>query len=173
MEEILEEEEEEEEEDCEDIYFSNDDLLQIRNSVFLLLKNFLRLLPKFSLKEKPQCVQNCLQVIKFNSRKLLSSDTNWWCSLSSDPQADQHILPSRELAKLGFVSPQVFVEMTSFEPAVHELEFSSAMWASHSQCLYAALSTSKALSACVVFNLLIRKWKQWFILWKIIRTCST
>ncbi|KAK2517847.1 Ncapd3 [Columba livia] len=81
MEEILEEEEEEEEE-CEDIYFSNDELLQIRNSVFLLLKNFLRLLPKFSLREKPQCVQNCLEI---------------------------------------------FVEMTSFEPAVHELEFSAAM----------------------------------------------
>ncbi|XP_010281143.1 PREDICTED: condensin-2 complex subunit D3, partial [Phaethon lepturus] len=62
MEEILEEEEGEEEEDCENVYFSTDDLLQVRNSVFLLLKNFLRLLPKFSLKEKPQCVQNCLQV---------------------------------------------------------------------------------------------------------------
>ncbi|NXI45084.1 CNDD3 protein, partial [Galbula dea] len=64
MEEILEEEEEEEEEeDRENIYFSTDDRLQLRNSIFLLLKNFLRLLPKFSLKEKPQCVQNCLQVL--------------------------------------------------------------------------------------------------------------
>ncbi|KAM6190963.1 condensin-2 complex subunit D3 [Sarcoramphus papa] len=81
VEEILEEEEEEEE-DCENVYFSTDDLLQVRNSIFLLLKNFLRLLPKFSLKEKPQCVQNCLQI---------------------------------------------FVEMTSFEPAVHEFEFSAAM----------------------------------------------
>ncbi|NXY75637.1 CNDD3 protein, partial [Glareola pratincola] len=61
MEDTLEEEEEEEE-DCENVYFSTDDLLQVRNSIFLLLKNFLRLLPKFSLKEKPQCVQNCLQV---------------------------------------------------------------------------------------------------------------
>ncbi|NXA28746.1 CNDD3 protein, partial [Ibidorhyncha struthersii] len=60
MERMLEEEEEEEE-DCENVYFSTDDLLQVRNSIFLLLKNFLRLLPKFSLKEKPQCVQNCLQ----------------------------------------------------------------------------------------------------------------
>ncbi|NXR00167.1 CNDD3 protein, partial [Sagittarius serpentarius] len=80
MEETLEEEEEEG--DCEDVYFSTDDLLQVRNSIFLLLKNFLRLLPKFSLKEKPQCVQNCLQV---------------------------------------------FVEMTNFEVAVHEFEFSAAM----------------------------------------------
>ncbi|XP_064327032.1 condensin-2 complex subunit D3 [Phalacrocorax carbo] len=53
---------EEEEEDSEGVYFSKDDLLQVRNSTFLLLKNFLRLLPKFSLKEKPHCVQNCLQI---------------------------------------------------------------------------------------------------------------
>ncbi|NXK88772.1 CNDD3 protein, partial [Formicarius rufipectus] len=79
MEEILEEEEEE---DDENVYLSTEDLLQVRNAIFLLLKNFLRLLPKFSLKEKPQCVQNCLQV---------------------------------------------FVEMTSFEPVVHEFQFSSAM----------------------------------------------
>ncbi|XP_053943120.1 condensin-2 complex subunit D3 isoform X2 [Cuculus canorus] len=72
----------EEEEDCENVYFSTDDLLQVRDSIFLLLKNFLRLLPKFPLKEKPHCVQNCLQI---------------------------------------------FVEMTSFEPAVHEFEFSAAM----------------------------------------------
>ncbi|XP_040981416.1 condensin-2 complex subunit D3 isoform X2 [Aquila chrysaetos chrysaetos] len=80
MDEMLEEEEEEE--DCENVYFTTDDLLKVRNSIFLLLKNFLRLLPKFSLKEKPQCVQNCLQI---------------------------------------------FVEMTNFEAAVHEFEFSPAM----------------------------------------------
>ncbi|XP_062364554.1 condensin-2 complex subunit D3 [Cinclus cinclus] len=59
MEEMLEEEEEE---DDEDVYLSKEDLLQVRNAIFLLLKNLLRLLPKFSLKEKPQCMQNCLQV---------------------------------------------------------------------------------------------------------------
>ncbi|XP_041269803.1 condensin-2 complex subunit D3 isoform X3 [Onychostruthus taczanowskii] len=74
--------EEEKEEDDENVYFSTEDLLQIRNAIFLLLKNFLRLLPKFSLKEKPQCMQNCVQV---------------------------------------------FVEMTSFEPVLHEFNFSSAM----------------------------------------------
>uniref|UniRef100_A0A8B9Z4V5 Condensin-2 complex subunit D3 n=1 Tax=Buteo japonicus TaxID=224669 RepID=A0A8B9Z4V5_9AVES len=47
---------EEEEEDCENVYFTTEDLLKVRNSIFLLLKNFLRLLPKFSLKEKPQCI---------------------------------------------------------------------------------------------------------------------
>ncbi|NXO68383.1 CNDD3 protein, partial [Phainopepla nitens] len=77
MEEMLEDEE-----DGENIYFSTEDLLQVRNAIFLLLKNLLRLLPKFSLKEKPQCMQNCLQV---------------------------------------------FVEMTSFEPVLHEFQFSASM----------------------------------------------
>ncbi|KAM9216984.1 condensin-2 complex subunit D3 [Leptosomus discolor] len=90
VEETLEEEEEEEEEDCENVYFSTDDLLQVRNSIFLLLKNFLRLLPKFSLKEKPQCVQNCLQI---------------------------------------------FVEMTTFEPAVRKLQFSAAMNVNEAKCV--------------------------------------
>ncbi|NWU77958.1 CNDD3 protein, partial [Onychorhynchus coronatus] len=80
MEEILEEEEEEENDEL--VYFSTEDILQVRNAIFLLLKNFLRLLPKFSLREKPQCLQSCLQV---------------------------------------------FVEMASFEPEVHEFQFSSAM----------------------------------------------
>uniref|UniRef100_A0A8C3XQK7 Condensin-2 complex subunit D3 n=1 Tax=Chelydra serpentina TaxID=8475 RepID=A0A8C3XQK7_CHESE len=73
MDEIFEEDEDQEEE----IYFSAHDLLQIREAIFFLLKNFLRLLPKFSLKDKPHCVQNCMQT---------------------------------------------FVELTSFEPAVHEFE---------------------------------------------------
>uniref|UniRef100_A0A7M4FS80 Condensin-2 complex subunit D3 n=1 Tax=Crocodylus porosus TaxID=8502 RepID=A0A7M4FS80_CROPO len=54
MDEIFEEEEEEENQ--EEVYFSAQDLLQIRQAVFLLMKNFLRLLLKFSLKEKPQCI---------------------------------------------------------------------------------------------------------------------
>ncbi|NWS33478.1 CNDD3 protein, partial [Polioptila caerulea] len=79
LEEILEEEEGE---DGEDVHFSTEDLLEVRNAIFLLLKNFLRLLHSFSLKEKPQCMQNCLQVL---------------------------------------------VEMTSFEPVLHEFKFSAAM----------------------------------------------
>ncbi|NXT62832.1 CNDD3 protein, partial [Chaetops frenatus] len=74
--------EEDKGEDGENVYFSTEDLLQVRNAIFLLLKNFLRLLPKFPLNEKPQCMQNCLQV---------------------------------------------FVEMTSFEPVLHEFKFSAAM----------------------------------------------
>ncbi|KFP76034.1 Condensin-2 complex subunit D3, partial [Acanthisitta chloris] len=77
LEELLEEEEEE-----EGVYFSTEDLLQVRNAVFLLLKNFLRLLPMFSLKEKPHCLENYVQV---------------------------------------------FAELTSFEPVLHEFEFSAAM----------------------------------------------
>ncbi|NXE41808.1 CNDD3 protein, partial [Ptilorrhoa leucosticta] len=66
--------EEEEEEDDEDVYWSREGLLQVRNAIFLLLKNFLRL-----------------------------------------------------LTQLGSLPLQVFVEMTSFEPVLHEFEFSAAM----------------------------------------------
>ncbi|NWU11658.1 CNDD3 protein, partial [Cephalopterus ornatus] len=59
MEVILEEEDEEEND--KNVYFSTEDV-QVRNAIFLLLKNFLRLLSKFSLKEKPLCLQSCLQV---------------------------------------------------------------------------------------------------------------
>ncbi|XP_030697542.1 condensin-2 complex subunit D3 isoform X1 [Globicephala melas] len=52
----------EEQEDEENISFSSRDLCQIRNAIFHVLKNFLRLLLKFSLKEKPQCIQNCVEV---------------------------------------------------------------------------------------------------------------
>jgi condensin-2 complex subunit D3 len=52
----------EEEEEEEEIYFSGRDLCQIRDAIFNLLKNFLRLLPKFSLKEKPQSIQTCIEV---------------------------------------------------------------------------------------------------------------
>ncbi|XP_021062241.1 condensin-2 complex subunit D3 [Mus pahari] len=52
----------EEEEEEEEIYFSGRDLSQIRDAIFNLLKNFLRLLPKFSLKEKPQSIQTCIEV---------------------------------------------------------------------------------------------------------------
>lgn len=59
----------EEQEDEEDVSFSAWDLCQIRKAIFHLLKNFLRLLSKFSLKEKPQCVQNCIEVSE-NFKKL-------------------------------------------------------------------------------------------------------
>ncbi|XP_044137939.1 condensin-2 complex subunit D3 [Bufo gargarizans] len=50
-----------EEQDEEAVYFSTNDLMNIRDSLVLLLKNFLRLLPKFSLKDKPQSVTHCMQ----------------------------------------------------------------------------------------------------------------
>uniref|UniRef100_A0A8D2LJH3 Non-SMC condensin II complex subunit D3 n=1 Tax=Varanus komodoensis TaxID=61221 RepID=A0A8D2LJH3_VARKO len=54
--------EEEEEGQEEGIHFSAQELLQIRTALFFLLKNLLRLLSKFSLKERPQCMQTCIQV---------------------------------------------------------------------------------------------------------------
>ncbi|XP_043850916.1 condensin-2 complex subunit D3 isoform X2 [Dromiciops gliroides] len=59
MDENLEEQDDEDDE----ISFSVHDLCQIRDAIFFLLKNFLRFLPKFPLKEKPQCVQNCIQIL--------------------------------------------------------------------------------------------------------------
>lgn len=72
MDEIIEEQEDE-----EDICFSAWDLCQIRKAISHLLKNLLRLLSKFSLKEKPQCVQTCIEVSE-NSKKLgaISLDTD-------------------------------------------------------------------------------------------------
>ncbi|XP_043338941.1 condensin-2 complex subunit D3 isoform X1 [Cervus canadensis] len=51
-----------EEEDEENVFFSSEDRHQIRNVIFHVLKNFIRLLSKFSLKEKPECIQNCVEV---------------------------------------------------------------------------------------------------------------
>uniref|UniRef100_A0A7M4E224 Condensin-2 complex subunit D3 n=1 Tax=Crocodylus porosus TaxID=8502 RepID=A0A7M4E224_CROPO len=87
MDEIFEEEEEEENQ--EEVYFSAQDLLQIRQAVFLLMKNFLRLLLKFSLKEKPQCVQNCLQI---------------FVELTSfEPVTSQHVLLLRNINQAKYV----------------------------------------------------------------------
>lgn len=58
-----------EEEDEENIFYSSEDCRQIRNVIFHVLKNFIRLLSKFSLKEKPECIQNCVEVSE-NARDL-------------------------------------------------------------------------------------------------------
>lgn len=58
-----------EEEDEENIFYSSEDRRQIRNVIFDVLKNFIRLLSKFSLKEKPECIQNCVEVSE-NARDL-------------------------------------------------------------------------------------------------------
>uniref|UniRef100_A0A8C5SPB8 Condensin-2 complex subunit D3 n=1 Tax=Laticauda laticaudata TaxID=8630 RepID=A0A8C5SPB8_LATLA len=52
----------EEEDVQEEMYFSARELLEIREALFLLLRNLLRLFSKFSLKERPQCVQGCIQI---------------------------------------------------------------------------------------------------------------
>ncbi|GCB74010.1 condensin-2 complex subunit D3 [Scyliorhinus torazame] len=55
-------EEEEEGEEDGDVFFSMRDLCRIRDGIFSLMKNILRLLSKFFLKEKPDCTQHCLQL---------------------------------------------------------------------------------------------------------------
>lgn len=47
--------------------------------------------------------------------------------LCSGTQAGLHIVSSCESAKLSFLSLQIFVEMTNFEPVEHEFEFSATM----------------------------------------------
>ncbi|CAN2388105.1 complex subunit D3, partial [Pristimantis euphronides] len=49
------------EEEEEAVYFSNHDLMNLRDSLILLLKNFLRLLSKFPMKDNLQSVKHCMQ----------------------------------------------------------------------------------------------------------------
>ncbi|MBN3304121.1 CNDD3 protein, partial [Amia calva] len=58
----LEDEFEDGDQDEEEVYISGQDLLQLREGIFFLVKNFLRLLTKFPLKDKPQNVQHCVQI---------------------------------------------------------------------------------------------------------------
>uniref|UniRef100_A0A8C7JPA5 Non-SMC condensin II complex, subunit D3 n=1 Tax=Oncorhynchus kisutch TaxID=8019 RepID=A0A8C7JPA5_ONCKI len=53
----------EDEEQDEEVHFSPQDLLKIREGVVLLVKSLLRLLLKFPLKDEPQSADNCVQVI--------------------------------------------------------------------------------------------------------------
>lgn len=65
--EIDEEEEEEEEDDDdeeEEVYFSAQDLLGMREDVAGLVRTLLKLLEKFSLRDKPQSADNCMRVSK-------------------------------------------------------------------------------------------------------------
>lgn len=109
----------EEEEEEEEIYFSAQDLCQIRNAIFNLLKNFLRLLPKFSLKEKPQCIQTCIEVSE-NPQDLWLTAKNIVIACISWVE-ETHTF----LLVLVF---QVFVALTNFEPIPHKFLLSQARW---------------------------------------------
>ncbi|KAM9299270.1 condensin-2 complex subunit D3 [Gastrophryne carolinensis] len=56
LDDIMEEEEE------ETAYFSTRDLVNVRDAIVLLLKSLLRLLPKFSLKDKQESMLHCMQI---------------------------------------------------------------------------------------------------------------
>ncbi|CAH2320490.1 condensin-2 complex subunit D3, partial [Pelobates cultripes] len=73
-----------EEEDEDAVYFSVRDLMSIRESICLLLKNFLRLLSKFSLKEKQESVLHCMQVfINMTSFESVPQDLPFSLSVNS------------------------------------------------------------------------------------------
>ena len=54
---------EEEEQEEESLHFSPRDLLTIREAIVLLVRNLLRLLQTFPLKDKPQSADSCVQVL--------------------------------------------------------------------------------------------------------------
>lgn len=60
----MEVDEAEEEDEEEQIHFSGQDLMKIRDAVVLLVQSLLRLLQTFPLKDKPQIAGNCTQVTK-------------------------------------------------------------------------------------------------------------
>ncbi|KAM9364165.1 LOW QUALITY PROTEIN: condensin-2 complex subunit D3-L-like [Pholidichthys leucotaenia] len=51
-----------EDEDDEEIHFSGQDLMKIRDAVALLVQSLLRLLQTFALKDRPHSVNNCAQI---------------------------------------------------------------------------------------------------------------
>lgn len=53
-----------EDDEEEGMYFSAHDLLKLREGVVLLVRTLLRLLEKFSLRDKPQSADSCVQVCK-------------------------------------------------------------------------------------------------------------
>lgn len=52
-----------EEEEEEELNFSGQDLMKIREAVVLLIQSLLRLLQTFSLADRPQSASNCAQVV--------------------------------------------------------------------------------------------------------------
>lgn len=51
-----------EDDEEEVMYFSAQDLLKLREDIVMLIRALLRLLEKFSLKDKPQSTDSCVQV---------------------------------------------------------------------------------------------------------------
>ncbi|XP_076874231.1 condensin-2 complex subunit D3-L-like isoform X1 [Brachyhypopomus gauderio] len=60
--EVDEEEEDDDEEDEEEVCFSAQDLLRLREDVVGLVRTLLRLLERFSLKDKPQSADSCIRI---------------------------------------------------------------------------------------------------------------
>lgn len=54
-----------EEAEDEGVYFSAQDLLKLREGIVLLVRTLLRLLERFSLRDKPQSADSCVQVSKY------------------------------------------------------------------------------------------------------------
>uniref|UniRef100_A0A6J0TKZ6 Condensin-2 complex subunit D3 n=1 Tax=Pogona vitticeps TaxID=103695 RepID=A0A6J0TKZ6_9SAUR len=88
---------EEEEDPEEEVYFSAQEWLQIREALFLLLKNLLRLLSKFSLKERPQCAETCIQIFV----NLTQFEP---CALEFEPSKKRAIDQARYIPELAYAA---------------------------------------------------------------------
>lgn len=65
----------EEEDEEEELHFSGQDLMKIRDAVVLLVKSLLRFLQTFALKDRPQSASNCTQVTTDSTITSTSSQT--------------------------------------------------------------------------------------------------
>lgn len=59
----MEVDEDDDEDQEEDVHFSAQDLLKIREGIVLLVRTFLTLLQTFPLKDKPQSAENCVEIL--------------------------------------------------------------------------------------------------------------
>lgn len=100
----MEVDEADEEEEEEEINFSGQDLMKIRDAVVLLVQSLLRLLQRFTLKDKPHSANHITQVTTSPPRRPLC-------------------VPLR--CNLFVPCPQIFSKLLYFEPVVGELTFAA------------------------------------------------
>lgn len=94
-------------EEEEELNFSGQDLMKIRDAVVLLIQSLLRLLQTFPLRDRPQSASNCAQVADFYQHSCLIN------------------LKHRHTCYLISFPPKVFSKLLYLEPVVGELSFAA------------------------------------------------
>uniref|UniRef100_A0A8C2CT10 Condensin-2 complex subunit D3 n=1 Tax=Cyprinus carpio TaxID=7962 RepID=A0A8C2CT10_CYPCA len=107
---VSEEMEIDDDEDDEEqgVYFSPQDLLKLREGIVLLVRTLLRLLEKFSLRDKPQSADSCVQVIFHTNRSEFISSTMTFFSLRNVDQLQS--LPELSYHGLGLLCSTIHGE---------------------------------------------------------------